>query len=108
MYKNELNPNHEMNYLKNEEIIPFLKEAKKEEDENFRVYMKISQFKEVLEKSYNDGVYYKKCNATPLSPYLDEDGSVELCGNLKGKGFKLGNVNERSFKDIWFSEERKK
>jgi len=108
MYKNELNPNHEINSLKNEEVIPFLEEAKKEQNENFKVYMKISQFKEVLGNNYNDGVYYKKCNATPLAPYLDEDGSVQLCGNLKGRGFELGNIYEKSFKEIWLSEERKK
>ena len=108
MYKNELNPNHENNTLKNEKIIPYLLEAKKEENDIFKVYMKISQFKEVLGNQYNNSVYYKKCNATPLAPYLDEDGSVELCGNLKGKGFKLGNIYEKSFKEIWFSEERKK
>ncbi|MBD1173032.1 radical SAM protein [Pelagibacterales bacterium SAG-MED03] len=108
MYKNELNPNHENNTLQNEKVIPYLLEAKKIENEKFRVYMKTSQFQEVLGKQYNNQVYYKKCNATPLAPYLDEDGSVELCGNLKGKGFKLGNIYEKSFKEIWFSEERKK
>ena len=108
MYKNELNPAHEINKLKNEEVIPYLIKAKKEETEKFKIYVKTSQFKEVLGNQYNKGVYYKKCNATPLAPYLDEDGSVELCGNLKGRGFKLGNIYEKSFKEIWYSEERKK
>ena len=39
---------------------------------------------------------------------MDEDGSVELCGNLKGRGFKLGNIYEQSLKEIWSSEHRKK
>lgn len=108
MYKNELNPKHENNTLDNEKIIPYLVKAKKFENKTFKVYMKTSQFKEVLGNQYNNGVYYKKCNATPLAPYLDEDGSVELCGNLKGKGFKLGNIYEKSFREIWFSDERKK
>ena len=100
MYKNELNPAHEENSLNNEDVIPLLIEAKKLESENFKIYGKQSQFKEVLGNKYNNGVYYKKCNATPLSPYMDEDGSVELCGNLKGRGFKLGNIYEQSFRDL--------
>ena len=108
MYKNELNPAHPENTLNNEEIIPQLKLANKYETPNFKIYVKESQFKEVLSRPYNNGVYYKKCNATPLAPYLDEDGSVELCGNLKGKGFKLGNINEQTFTEIWNSDHRKK
>ena len=63
---------------------------------------------ETLGRKTNNAVYYKKCLATPLSPYLDENGNVEMCGNLKGRGFTLGNIYEQSFADIWFSEHRKK
>lgn len=106
-YKNELNPAHEENDVKTEDALRYMREAKKFETPDFRVYAKDSQFLEVLTFKTNDGRYYKKCQATPLSPYLDEDGKVEMCGNLKGRGFTVGNIYESSFQDIWHSERRK-
>jgi radical SAM protein with 4Fe4S-binding SPASM domain len=82
-------------------------EAKKLETEQFKVYAKIPQFRETLDFKTNDARYYKLCLATPLSPYLDEDGNVEMCGNLKGRGFTMGNVYESSFQEIWSSDRRK-
>lgn len=105
-YKNGLNPAHISNDLTSDVALSLLAEAKKAQTDRYRVYAKTSQFKEVLGYETNDGRYYKKCLATPLSPYLDEDGSVEMCGNLKGRGFKLGNVFEQSFKEIWESHHR--
>lgn len=106
-YKNTLNPAHEENELDTGEAIRHMRQAKAFETDRFKVYAKTSQFLETLEFETNDARYYKKCLATPLSPYLDEDGSVEMCGNLKGRGFTLGNINENSFQAIWNSERRK-
>ncbi len=107
-YKNVLNPDHEENALSFEKILPLLQAAKEYETETYKVYVKVSQFLETLQHETNDGRYYQKCLATPFSPYLDEDGSVEMCGNLKGRGFTMGNINDASFSEIWASALRKK
>ncbi len=107
MYKNELNINHEVNTLSFEEVFPYMKEAQLFTNTDFKVYAKYSQFIETLGRTTNDGVYYKKCLATPLSPYLDENGNVEMCGNLKGRGYTMGNIYESSFQKIWESQTRK-
>lgn len=105
--KNELNPAHPGNDAPLDEVFGLMKDAEEEATENFSVYAKYPQFREVLEHKTNDGRYYKKCYATPISPYLDEDGSLEMCGNLKGRGFTMGNIYESSFKEIWSSQQRK-
>jgi radical SAM protein with 4Fe4S-binding SPASM domain len=106
MYKNILNPLHKENDLTFEEVQPMMKRAEAVADKKFKVYAKYSQFIETLGRQTNDGIYYKKCYATPISPYLDENGNVEMCGNLKGRGFTLGNIYESSFKEIWESQHR--
>lgn len=105
--KNELNPNHKDNTLKFKDAYKYMREAENFEDKNFKVYAKYSMFVEILGRTYNNGTYYKKCVATPLSPYLDEDGNVEMCGNLKGRGFTMGNIYKNSFYEIWNSNQRK-
>lgn len=106
MYKNELNILHKDNDLAFEEVEPYMKEAEAFSDDNFKVYAKYSQFIETLGRKTNDGIYYQKCYATPISPYLDENGNVEMCGNLKGRGFTMGNIYKNSFKEIWNSQHR--
>jgi len=106
-YKNALNPSHPENELDPKVVFPFMRQAQLCSTSKFKVYAKFSQFNEVLEYEYNDGRYYKKCLATPISPYLDEDGNVEMCGNLKGRGFTLGNVFQNSFQEIWSSRQRR-
>ncbi len=105
-YKNELNVAHEDNALELDHCFEQMRKAELQSDQKFKVYAKYSQFKEVLQYKTNDSRYYERCYATPLSPYIDEDGSVEMCGNLKGRGFKLGNVNEQSMRKIWSSVHR--
>ena len=107
-FKNVLNPNHDENLLDPNVVNPLMKQAQKYATDKYKVYAKYSQFEEALNFKTNDGRYYKKCYATPLSPYLDEDGNVEMCGNLKGRGFTMGNVYKQSFKKIWKSAHRKK
>jgi radical SAM protein with 4Fe4S-binding SPASM domain len=106
-YKNVLNPAHPENEIDNRVVFPLMREAQSYSTDKFKVYAKYPQFLEVVDYKTNDGRYYKKCNATPLSPYLDEDGNVEMCGNLKGRGFTLGNIYKNSFEEIWHSQQRK-
>ncbi len=106
-YKNLLNPAHPENEISREETFDLMREAQSYSTGNYKVYAKYPQFEEVIGHKTNDARYYGKCRATPLSPYLDEDGIVEMCGNLKGRGFSLGNVHESSFSEIWNSERRK-
>lgn len=106
-YKNELNPAHPENEAPLDEVFSFMKQARAESRDGFKVYAKYPQFREVLQFKTNDGRYYKQCYATPLSPYLDEDGNVEMCGNLKGRGFTMGNIYRNSFQEIWQSSQRR-
>jgi cyclic pyranopterin phosphate synthase len=108
VYKNSLNMNQKRNKLSYQEAYELLMAAKDWETETFKVYTKFCQFKEVLENKYNQGRFYQVCYATALSVYLDEDGNVEICGNLKGRGFSIGNIYQDCFQNIWKSERRKK
>lgn len=106
-YRNVMNPDHPMNNLDPREAFRLMQEAQAEATGTFKVYAKFPQFEEVLTHATNGGRYYAKCQATPLSPYLDEDGNVEMCGNLKGRGFVMGNVFQHSFQEIWASAQRR-
>jgi len=105
-YKNALNPAHPDNEVDRDEAFALMREAQAYATDRFKVYAKFPQFMEVVGQSTNNARYYKKCLATPLSPYLDEDGNVEMCGNLKGRGFTMGNVNSQAFAEIWHSSRR--
>ena len=107
VYKNALNRNHEKNQISYDVVYEHLKLAKEMETDEFKVYPKLEQFKEVLENVHNEGRLYQKCYATALSIYLDEDGGMELCGNLKGRGYTIGNIYKNSFRELWQSERRK-
>jgi len=106
MYKAVLNPAHKENKIDYAKAEAKMREAEKYSTDTFKVYAKYSQFEEILNNKTIGERYYKKCQATPLSPYLDEDGNVEMCGNLKGRGFTMGNIYESSFQEIWSSERR--
>ncbi|MCX7172318.1 MAG: radical SAM protein [Proteobacteria bacterium] len=106
-YKNQLNPDHPENTIDNQEVFGYMRQAQAESTNIFKVYAKYPQFVEVVEHATNDARHYQKCLSTPLSPYLDEDGKVEMCGNLKGRGFTMGSILEHSFEEIWNSARRK-
>lgn len=106
-YRNVLSASHPKNEINNAEVFRLMKQAEGFSTATFKVHAKYPQFAEVVEHATNDARHYRKCLATPLSPYLDEDGTVEMCGNLKGRGFALGNVNDLSFAQIWASPRRK-
>lgn len=52
---------------------------------------------------------YQRCNATPFFwAYIMADGSVYGCGAyLQDDRFNYGNINDKSFKDIWQGDKRR-
>lgn len=84
----------------------FLEEKlKKFNDKKFQVIFR----KRTMEKLYKKREY-KKCWAVPFFwAHLTTNGDVYSCGNFIGdQRFKLGNYNEKPFKEIWEGEVRKK
>jgi radical SAM protein with 4Fe4S-binding SPASM domain len=105
-YKNEQNPAHPENEIDKDEVFALMREAQSASTDTYKVYAKFPQFMEVVGQKYNGARYYKKCNATPLSPCLEANGDLEMCGNVKGLGFTMGNVRQSSFEEIWRSSQR--
>ena len=106
-YKVRLNVAHPENKLGREQAFAAMREAEGQSTAAYKVFAKYPQFEEVIGHKTNDGRYYRQCLATPLAPYLDEDGTVEMCGNLKGHGFSMGNIHQASFQEIWSSKRRR-
>ena len=67
-------------------------------------------FRENTMKREKESRCYEQCHAVPMFwAFLMTNGDVYGCGNFLGeKEFKMGNYNEKSFKEIWEGEGRKK
>lgn len=79
---------------------------KKLNTENFQVVFRENTMKKHME---DESQRYKKCNATPFFwAYVMADGSLYGCSAyLLDKRFEYGNLNEKSFQEIWEGEQRK-
>jgi len=108
-YKNQMNPDHADNEAPLGAVLALLEEAAQYTTDQFKVYTKLPQFVNLLASGSktNDGVYYRRCQATALDIYLDEDGEVNLCGNMKGVRQSVGNVYRQTFQEIWEGQARK-
>ncbi|MCB6182232.1 radical SAM protein [Leeia sp. TBRC 13508] len=81
-------------------------ELKAISNESFQVIFRTHTIEKYLESSESR---YKKCYATPyLWGYVMADGRVYGCSAyLLDDKFEYGNLNEKTFKEIWEGEKRK-
>ena len=90
-----------VDYLKYHHCIDILKEAEKFSTENYKVCVKWS-------KILSDGKrQYSRCYGAPFIMQLSGSGLVAPCGMLfndKFSQYHIGNIAEKSFKEIWKSQ----
>ena len=78
-------------------------ELEKVKSDKFNVIFRSNAMKK-WDNNYRN---YEQCLALPFWSYIDAGGNVWGCSIYLGDNrFKYGNIYERSFKDIWESEER--
>jgi len=76
--------------------------------DGFQVIVRYDQFIEYIEEVINQRVRAEIPCLTSFSPYIEADGNVWYCVDKKGyQEFLLGNLNEKSLKNIWHSQRRK-
>ncbi len=89
-------------YDKYDELFSLLKEAEEYSDENYLVKAKWSK---ILSKGKRE---YSKCFGAPFIIQMSGSGLVAPCGMLFNSKYKekfhIGNIKEKSFKEIWQSE----
>jgi len=84
-------------------ILTLMKEAKKLHADNFGVFTFDEKFEALTSKKNYSTCYYQYLVAN-----IGADGGVYSCCHLSyNDAYKYGNLNEASFKDIWFGENRR-
>jgi len=94
---------------KNDFSVDYLKlewieeELKKLEDKNFQV-----NFRKKTMQRLQEGATYDECYGLPFFALIDARGNIIPCNIFYNQPeFTYGNLNEKSFKEIWQSENRK-
>lgn len=90
-----------VDYQSYHNMVDILKEAENYTDENYLVKAKWSK---ILSGGQR---IYQQCYGPPFILQLSGSGLVAPCGmffNDKYKKYHIGNINEKSFKEIWQSE----
>jgi radical SAM protein with 4Fe4S-binding SPASM domain len=91
--------------LQYDTMLQLEEELREYESDNFKIIFRAHAMK----KLENKKLPYKTCYSTPnFWGYIMADGGVYTCQTFAGdKRFCVGNINEKSFKEIWESKERK-
>jgi radical SAM protein with 4Fe4S-binding SPASM domain len=83
-----------------------LKDAKKYENENFKVYVGSTVRSEGFFNG--DSLGFEQCEAFKLSAVIASDGIIYPCCQLRGnEKYSFGSIKEGSIKTIWKSKKRK-
>lgn len=93
-----------INLLDFENVEQLLDDAQEQSNEQFEVYIKKDQFRDVLGK--NTIRNYKKCLGSFFSTSMDHLGNLFMCDNQINEDFLFGNVFEQPFKMVWNSQKR--
>jgi len=88
-----------VNFWKNE-VMPQLVIAKEILGNKYQInHYKLD---DLVDNPETFGRNYKKCLGSQIQPCIGADGHVYICPNHRGhKKYSYGNVNEKSFKDVW-------
>lgn len=72
---------------------------------NFKVIVRYNAFRNIV----NEKEHYDRCHSVPFFwSYITAQGDVYSCSVYLGdERFKLGNINEQTFKEIWEGEKRR-
>lgn len=94
---------HQYENINYDDYLYLGEELSKYNDDKFSVVFRANTIKSWI--SQNDNRYCK-CLATPsMWGYIMADGSVYTCSAyMLDERFKLGNINEKTFRDIWCSD----
>lgn len=90
-----------VDYSRYSEMVEILKEAEKYSDNEYLVKVKWSKILSGGRRNYS------RCYGPPFIMQFSGSGLVAPCGmffNSKYKKYHIGNIAEKSFKDIWKSE----
>lgn len=90
-----------VDYSRYSEMVEILKEAEKYSDNEYLVKVKWSKILSGGKRNYS------RCYGPPFIMQFSGSGLVAPCGmlfNSKYKKYHIGNIAEKSFKDIWKSE----
>lgn len=81
-----------------------LKTLDRYNDNNFSVIVRFN----TMQDWDNSERRYKKCLGLPFWSYIDAGGNVWGCSMyLNDERFRYGNINDRSFREIWTGKERR-
>lgn len=86
-------------------VADFKIEKMKDRHPDFAILGTLSRFEEL--KTNNKG--FKKCRATPLVTIIGADMKVYLCCQWRGNPkYVIGDVSNKTFKEVWDSKQHKK
>lgn len=87
-----------------EDVVKEIEKAKQKETKDFKVFTFSNRINEISQKTKSDACYFHEFVAA-----IGANGGIYPCCLLKyDSRFNFGNLNEKSFEEIWFGEERKK
>ena len=94
------------NGLELDNALQLVNRAKELQNERLKIYIKPEQMR-IVSENITDRCY-RKCLGSCTTTVLEADLNLYVCSNQKVAEFCLGNLGERSFEELWLSQERRR
>ncbi len=94
------------NELSTDEALAIMEQAEAYETPEFRVFTKAQQVATVFARS--DDRTYDDCLGSCTCTCIETDLRQYICDNQKSEDFCIGSLRDRSFSELWNSEQRKR